>query len=179
MSAKVCSNRIENNKWTVTTAKRRRKVFSTKNLTEANNTFSLSIANRYEQLINLQDTLENDTTLMTQGENNTSGILNCDHQTKLQHQRRERIHRIDNKNKEDFQMYHSPTLLNGKIENKSMKTVSSEVRYKNSGIKKKFTQHKVTLIGDSFLRGIWENVELSLSCIYSMLKPGCKLNTLL
>jgi hypothetical protein len=63
-----------------------------------------------------------------------------------------------------------------------MKTVSSEVTYKNSGIKKKFRQHKVTLIGDSFLRGIRENVELSLSNkfgIYSMLKPGCKLNTLL
>jgi hypothetical protein len=43
MSAKVCSNRIENNKWTVTTAKCRRKVFSTKNLTEVNNTFSLSL----------------------------------------------------------------------------------------------------------------------------------------
>ena len=63
-----------------------------------------------------------------------------------------------------------------------MKTVSSEVSYKNSGIKKKFRRHKVTLIGDSFLRGIGENVELSLSNkfgIYSMLKPGCKLNTLL
>jgi len=38
------------------------------------------------------------------------------------------------------------------------------------------------LIGDSLLRGIRENVELSLSNkfgIYSMLKPGCKLNTLI
>jgi hypothetical protein len=38
----------------------------------------------------------------------------------------------------------------------------------------------VTLIGDSFRRGIRENVELSLSNkfgIYSMIKPGCKLNT--
>jgi len=60
--------------------------------------------------------------------------------------------------------------------------MKSKVSYKNSGIKKKFRQHKVTLIGDSFLRGIRENVELSLSNkfgIYSMLKPGCKLNTLL
>jgi hypothetical protein len=40
MSAKVCSNRIENKKSTVTTAKCRRKVFSTKNLTGAN-TFSV------------------------------------------------------------------------------------------------------------------------------------------
>ena len=87
----VYSNRLENNKWTVTTAKSHRKGFSPKNLNEMNNTFPLSIANRYEQLINLQDMLENDTTLMIQGETNTSEIHNCDHQTKLQHQSRERI----------------------------------------------------------------------------------------
>jgi len=119
---------------------------------------------------------------MTQGETNTSEISSCDHQSKLQHQIRERIQWIDKKNKEDFQICHIPTLRNGEIENKSMKTVSSEVTYKNSGIKKKFRQHKVTLIGDSLLRGIRENVELSLSNkfgIYSMLKPGCRLNTLL
>jgi hypothetical protein len=97
----------------------------------------------------------------------------------VQHQSSERIQQTDKKNKEDFQIYDISTLLNGKIENKSM---NIEVSYKNSGIKKTYRQHKVTLIGDSFLRGIRENVELSLSnkCgIYSMLKPGCKLNTLL
>ena len=71
---------------------------------------SFSIANRYEQLINLQDRLENDTTLMTQGESNISEIPNCDHQTKVQHQSRERIQQIDKKNKEDFQIYHNPNL---------------------------------------------------------------------
>jgi hypothetical protein len=38
------------------------------------------------------------------------------------------------------------------------------------------------MIGDSFLRGIRENVELSVSNkfgIYSMVKPGCELSTLL
>jgi hypothetical protein len=38
------------------------------------------------------------------------------------------------------------------------------------------------MIGHSFLRGIRENVELSLnnkSGIYSMVRPGCDLNTLL
>ena len=38
------------------------------------------------------------------------------------------------------------------------------------------------MIGDSFLRGVRENVELSLSNkfgMYSMVKPGCELNTLL
>jgi type IV secretory pathway ATPase VirB11/archaellum biosynthesis ATPase len=71
MSAIVYSNGLENNKWTVTTAKCHRKGFSPKNLNEMNNTFPLSIAKRYEQLINLQDMLENDTTLMIQGETNT------------------------------------------------------------------------------------------------------------
>jgi hypothetical protein len=46
MSAIVYSNRLENNKWTVTTAKCHMKGFSTTNLTEVNNTFPLSIADR-------------------------------------------------------------------------------------------------------------------------------------
>ena len=50
MSATVHSNKLENNKWTVITAKRRRKGFSPKNLTEANNTYPLPTANRYKQL---------------------------------------------------------------------------------------------------------------------------------
>jgi len=52
----------------------------------------------------------------------------------------------------------------------------------NSATRNKLRQHKVTMIGDSFLRGIREKVELSLSSkvgIYSMVKPGCELNTLL
>ena len=84
-------NRLENNKRTVTTAKCRDKGFSSKNLTEANNTYPLTTANCYEQLINLQDMLADDTTLKTQVENNTLDILNCDHQIKLQHQSRGRI----------------------------------------------------------------------------------------
>ena len=83
--------RLENNKWTVITGKRRRKGFSPKNLTEANNTYLLSTANRYKKLTNLQDTLVEDITLKAQEENNISDIPNCDHQTKLQHQSRKRI----------------------------------------------------------------------------------------
>jgi hypothetical protein len=45
-SATMYSNRLENNKWTVITAKCRRKDLSPKNLTEANNTYPLSTANR-------------------------------------------------------------------------------------------------------------------------------------
>ena len=148
------------------------------NPTEANNTYPLSTANRYKQLANLQDTLAKDITLKIQGGNNTSDIPNCDHQTKLQHQSRERIQQT----REDSQIYHIPTLLNGKIENKGMETESSAVTYKNSVTKNKLRQHTVTMIGDSFVRGIRENVELSLSNkfgIYSMVKPSCELSTLL
>jgi hypothetical protein len=63
-----------------------------------------------------------------------------------------------------------------------MKMVSSEVTYKNSVSKTKLRQHKVTIIADSFLRGIRENVELSLSNnfgTFSLVKPGCELKTLL
>jgi len=52
----------------------------------------------------------------------------------------------------------------------------------NSVTKNKLIQHKITMIGDSFLRGIRENVELSLSNIfgiYSMDKAGCEPNMLL
>jgi len=63
-----------------------------------------------------------------------------------------------------------------------METVSSVVTYMNSVTKIKLRQHKITMIGDSLPRGIRENVELSLSNkfgVYSMVKPGWELNTLL
>jgi len=85
-SAKVYSNGLENNKWTVITAKCRRKGFSPKNLTEVNNTYLLSTANCCKRLTNPQDMLAKDITLKIQDENNTSDIPNCDHQTKPQHQ---------------------------------------------------------------------------------------------
>jgi len=90
-SAKVYSDGLENNKWTVITAKCHRKGFSPKNLTEVNNTHPLSTANHYKQLTNLQDTLAKDIMLKIQEENNTSDIPNCDHQTKLQDQSRGKI----------------------------------------------------------------------------------------
>jgi lysophospholipase L1-like esterase len=63
-----------------------------------------------------------------------------------------------------------------------MKMLSSEVNDKNSVSKTKLRQHEVTMIGDSFLRGIRKNVELSLSNnfgTFSLVKPGCELKTLL
>ena len=162
-SAKVYSNGLESNKWTVITAKCDRKGFSLKNLTEVNNTYCLSTANRYKQLTNLQDILAKDITLKIQEENNTSDIPNCDHKTKLQYQSRGKIQWIDKTNREDSQIYHIPTLLNGKIGNKSMETVPSVATHKNGVTKNKVRQHNATMIGDSFLRGIGENVEASLT----------------
>ena len=75
-----------------------------------------------------------------------------------------------------YVIYHIPTLLNGKLGNKSMKTVSNVVTYVNSASQNRLRQHKLTMIGDTFLSGIRENVEHSLSskvCIYSMVKSGC------
>jgi lysophospholipase L1-like esterase len=63
-----------------------------------------------------------------------------------------------------------------------MEKVTSEVTYKNSASKTKLRQHEVRMTGDSFLRGITENVELSLSNnfgTFSLVKPGCELKTLL
>jgi len=97
MSALVQSNRLEKNKWTVIMAKSHREGFLSKNLTEANNTYPLSTANRYEQLTNLQDTQANNITLKIQEENNTSNIPNHDDQTKLQHQSRGRTQRTRKK----------------------------------------------------------------------------------
>jgi len=75
-----------------------------------------------------------------------------------------------------YVIYHIPSLLNGKIGNKSMKTVSKVVTYVNSASQSRFRQHKLTMIGDTFLSGIRENIEHSLSrkvCIYSMVKSDC------
>ena len=47
-SAIMQSNRLENNKCTVTTAKCRRKGISSKNLTVANNTYPLTTTNHYK-----------------------------------------------------------------------------------------------------------------------------------
>ena len=44
-----------------------------------------------------------------------------------------------------------------------METVSSVVTCRNGVTKNKLRQHNVTMIGDSFLRGFRENVELSLN----------------
>jgi hypothetical protein len=130
---------FENNKWIVIATKRRRKGFSPKNLTETNNTYLLSTANRYKKLTNLQDMLAEDFTLKAQEENNASNFTNFVHRTKLQHQSRNRIQWIDEKHREDSEIYHIPTLLNGKIGNKNMETVSSVVTCRNGITKNKTT----------------------------------------
>ena len=67
MSVTVSSNGSANNKWTISTAKCRKKS-STKKAAE------VSLANHYEQLSNLQDSREGGTTSVTQGQHNTSEI---------------------------------------------------------------------------------------------------------
>ena len=133
MSLTVSSNGSANNKWTISTAKCPKKVSSTKKPAE------VSLANRYEQLSNLQDSREGDTTSVTKGQHNTPEISHSNHLLNLQHQSRETTQNIDGKNREsedDFQVYHIPTILKGKIENKNIEKVSNEVDYKNRENKK-------------------------------------------
>jgi len=101
-SALVQSNRLEDKKWTVITAKCCRKGFLSKNLTEANNTYPLSTANRYKQLTNLQDTQASNITLKIQEENDASDIPNHYHQTKLLHQSRGSTQRTRKKTERIF-----------------------------------------------------------------------------
>jgi hypothetical protein len=69
-------------------------------------------------------------------------VFNCDFLLLLYYpmpQSRERTQHIDGKNRkseDDFQVYHIPTILNGKIENKNIEKVSNEVGYKNRENKK-------------------------------------------
>jgi hypothetical protein len=96
--------------------------------------------------------MRGDITSVTQGQHNTPEISHTDHLVNLQHQSRERTQHIDGKNREsedDFQVYHIPTILNGKIENKNKEKVSNEVGYKNRENKtQEFNQHKVIMIGE-------------------------------
>ena len=182
MNAIAYSNGHEHNKWTVTTTKHCRKGFSSKNITEMNGICAIPTANHYGQLPNLQNALEQDATLQIQDEINTSHTPNSDYQNKQQHQRKIRTQRIVKTNRENPQVYNIPTLRNGKTENRNLKTVLSEVTHTDHAINKnRFREHKVTMIGDSLLRGIWEPVELSLSnkfSTYRMVKPGCELKPL-
>ena len=173
-STQMNSKRPEHDKWIVSTTKCHKKYSPFQNSTESNNTYTLPIANRYEPL-NLQNTEEQ----TVQGRVNTA---NSSRQTRLQLQHKDRIKQVAKENGDNFQTYAIPTLLNGKVENKNLKVRLREENHKDSIKGKKPAQHKVVMIGDSFLRCIRENVDLSLSntySTYSMVKPGCELNTLL
>jgi hypothetical protein len=181
-SAIVYTNGLEHDNWITSTKKDHRKGYSPTNLTKVSNSYTLPTNNCYEQLLNLQDPFVPDDTPQIQGEENTLDIHNYDHHIKPHHQRRETTQRVVKKKKEDPQIYHIPTLLNGTTTNKILKIVSSERTCKKNTTKHKLSQHKVTMIGDSFLRGIRDNVELSLSNNFStcsMVKPGGDLTTLL
>jgi hypothetical protein len=181
-SAKMYSKGLENRKWTLISEKCRRKGFPQKNLTDVTNTYPLATANRYKKLTNLQNTLGKVNRLEIQEDNNIPDILTREHQTNQQHRGGRRSQRIDKENREDAQINHIPTLLNGKTGNTSMETVRGAATRKKYATKKKVRQHNVTMIGDSFLRGIRENVEASVTDkfgIYREVKPGCDLKNLL
>ena len=173
---------LEFDKWIVSTTKCHRKNSPLKNSTEINNFYALSTANRYEPL-NLQIMAEQDATPQTQGRNNNpSNTSNSERRTRLKLQHRDRIKQVVKENRENFQTYEIPTLLNGKIENKFSKVIISDGTHLNNMKGKKSEQHKFVMLGDSFLRRIRENMGLSLSSkysTYSMVKPGSELNTLL
>jgi hypothetical protein len=101
MSAIVYWDRLDHNTWTVSTTKCYKKGLSTNNFTEANNTYPLPTANRYEQISNFQDTLVNYATSKTQGVTKTTDIPKYDHQIKLHYQSSERTWRIVTTNRED------------------------------------------------------------------------------
>jgi hypothetical protein len=175
-------NGSEQDKWSTSTKKYHRKGYPPKYSTEASKSYALHTTNQYEHLHNLQDTSMQRDTLRTQGNENTSYTNNYDHHTQLHHQRRKRTQRVVKTKKEDPQTYHIPTLINGTEINKILKTVSSEMTCRNNVTKNKLSQHTVSMIGDSFLRGIRDNVDLSLSnkfSTYSMVKPGGDLKTIL
>jgi len=175
------SKRLKFDKWIVSTTKCQRKNSPLKNSTEINNFYVLPTANRYEPL-NLQIMAEQDATPQTLGRDNPSNTPNPEHRTRLQLQHRVRIKQVDKENRENLHTYEIPTLLYGKAENKFFKVKISEGTHLNNMKDKKSEQHQIVMFGDSFLRRIRENVALSLSskyCTYSMVKPGCELNTLL
>jgi hypothetical protein len=175
-------NGPKQDKWTTSTKKFHRKGYPPKYSTEANKFYAFPTTNRYERLHNLQDTLMQTDTLLTQEKENTLDTNNYDYHTQLHHQRRERTQRVVKTKKEDHQTHLIPTLINGTANNKNSKTVSSERICGNNVSKNKLSQHTVSMIGDSFLRGIRDNVDLSLSNkfnTYSMVKPGGDLKTIL
>jgi hypothetical protein len=126
--------------------------------------------------------LAQDITSKNQDENNILFICTYDHQIKLHHQGREEDQRIGKRNRKGTQVYHNPTLLNSKICSTSKERVLSAGTSRNSAAKYMPVQRNIIMIGDSFLRGIRENVELLLSDkfgICGMVNPGCELNTIL
>jgi len=133
----------------------------------------------------LQNIREIDATSGTHGLGNTTAIHdhNLKHQQPKLNEKTQQLGKNINKFKNAYRGFGIPTILNGKIEVKNSRMTLNRAKYKNMNNKKqKIKQHKVLLIGDSFLRGIRENVELTTSdkfSIYSLMHPGGDLNTIL
>jgi len=192
-------------KWLTSKTKCRKKA-------EVKNTYHITVTNRYEHLSNLKDTQEDnvgpriqvqdesleihhgeqlqnireiDATSGTHGLGNTTAILdhNLKHQQPKLNDKTQQLGKNINKSMNDYRGFGIPTILNGKIEAKNSRMTLNRAKYKNVNNKtQKIKQHKVLLIGDSFLRGIRDNVELMTSDkfgIYSLMHPGGDLSTIL
>jgi hypothetical protein len=190
-------------KWLTSKTKCRKKA-------EVKNTYYITVANRYEHLSNLKDSQEDvrprirvqdeseihydeqlqnicgiDATSGTHGLGNITTIHdhNLNHQQLKLNEKTQQLGKNINKSKNNYRGSDIPTILNGKIEVKNSRTTLNRVKHKNMNNKtQKIKQHKVLLVGDSFLRGIRDNVELTTSGkfgIYSLMHPGGDLNTIL
>ena len=135
--------------------------------------------------LHLQNFREKDATSGIHGQDKNS-IMQVDNQTHPKFLRKDRTQQKGKNVKfscKDCQVHHIPTILNGKIEVKNTGVTKNEMNYKNGkNNTQECKQHKVIMIGDSFIRGIRDNVEMSISDrfgIYSLLHPGGNLDTIL
>jgi len=131
----------------------------------------------------LQNIREIDATSGTHGLGNITAIHdhNLKHQQPKLNEKTQQLGKNINKFKNDYRGFGIPTILNGKIEVKNSRMTLNRAKYKNMNNKKNKIKQKMLLIGDSFLRGIRENVELTSDkfSIYSLMHPGGDLNTTL
>jgi hypothetical protein len=115
----------------------------------------------------IQDLLEEDDTSEAHSHDDTSEIH--DHPQPQLNEMTQQLSKNNKKPNNGYQGNYIPTILNGKIEIKNLGVSFDKVNYKYGKIKTqktnqhKIKQHKVILVGDSFLRGIRDNVELSTS----------------
>jgi len=186
----------ESTKWKTLKTKCQKKASPLKT-TEAENVPHVAVVNRYELLHNLQDSQddsrqpgtqekvklsethddlhlqnlrEKDATsgIHGQDKNSTMQVDNQTHPKLLQKDKTQQKGKNVKISYKDCQVHHIPTILNGKIEVKNT-GVKNEMNYKNGkNNTQDYKQHKVIMIGDRFIRGIRDNVVMSISDRFSI-----------